>query len=192
MRIISKIGYILALLCYYGFCRYVPDYPFKLGKALRYCCCRLIFARCGRDVWIKRGAFFGPGHHVEIGDNSDIGRDAYIAGIGRGGRLVIGNNVMMAPDVLIYTRTHAFENPYLPINQQGSYSADVVIEDDVWIGTRSTILAGVTIGKGAVVGACALVPGDVPGNAIVGGVPARVIRMRGKKRQATLTMRNKN
>ena len=180
MKFIREINCILALLAYYSFCRYVPDYPFKLGKALRYCCCRLIFARCGRGVWVKRGAFFGPGRHIEIGDNSDLGRDAFIAGVGRGGRLVIGSNVMMAPDVLIYTRTHAFENPYLPIKQQGSYCADVYIEDNVWIGTRVTILAGVTIGEGAVVGACALVSKDVPKNAIVGGIPARIIRMRDK------------
>lgn len=179
-RVVREIGYVMALLAYYGFCRYVPDYPFKLGKALRYSCCKLIFSKCGRGVWIKRGAFFGFGRHIEIGANSDIGRGAYIAGIGSGGRLIIGDNVMMAPDVLIYTRTHAFENPYADIKQQGTYSADVVIEDNVWIATRVTILPGVRIGEGAIVGACALVPKDVPKHAIVGGVPAKIIKMRAK------------
>ena len=175
-RIVKEIGHVLALLVYYGFCRYVPDYPLKIGKTFRYWCCRLLFLKCGKGVWIKRGAFFGFGRQIEVGANSDIGRSAYIAGIGRGGRLVIGNNVMMAPDVLIYTRTHAFENPYIAMKEQGTYSADVIIEDNVWIGTRVTILPGVRIGEGAIVGACALVANNVPSNAIVGGVPARIIR----------------
>ena len=95
------------------------------------------------------------------------------------GRVIIGNNVMMGPDVCIYVRNHAFDRTDIPMNMQGfAPEKPVVIEDDVWIGARVIILPGVHIGTGAVIGAGAVVTKDVPDYAVVGGNPARILKMR--------------
>ena len=76
-------------------------------------------------------------------------------------------------------RNHAFDRTDIPMNQQGfTPEKPIVIEDDVWIGARVIILPGVHIGTGAVVGAGAVVTKDVPDYAVVGGNPARILKMR--------------
>ena len=94
------------------------------------------------------------------------------------GPLKIGDNVMMGPDVTILTHTHNIERTDIPMGLQGSIVKEVSIGDDVWIGMRSIIMPGVRIGNGVVIGAGAVVTKDVPDFAIVGGVPARIIRYR--------------
>ena len=85
---------------------------------------------------------------------------------------------MMGPDVTILTNTHNITRTDIPMGQQGSRVAGVTIGNDVWIGMRSIIMPGVKIGNGVVIGAGAVVTKDVPNYAIVGGVPAKVIRYR--------------
>ena len=94
------------------------------------------------------------------------------------GPLIIGNDVMMGPEVVILTYSHKFDRLDIPMNDQGSYVDPVMIGNDVWIGTRSIILPGVKIGNGVLIGAGAVVTKDVPDYAIVGGVPAKIIRYR--------------
>lgn len=90
----------------------------------------------------------------------------------------IGKNVMMGPDVTILTHTHNIERTDIPMGQQGMRISEVVIGNDVWIGMRVIIMPGVKIGNGVVIGAGAVVTKDVPDFAIVGGVPAKVIKFR--------------
>ncbi|MBI5750778.1 MAG: acyltransferase [Hydrogenophilales bacterium] len=85
---------------------------------------------------------------------------------------------MIAQAVTIRDTDHGFDDVSIPMKSQGINTRPVKIEDDVWIGHGAIILRGVTIGAGAVVAAGALVNKDVPPYAIVGGVPAKVIRMR--------------
>ena len=85
---------------------------------------------------------------------------------------------MMGPDVTILTHTHKIDRTDIPMDKQGSIVKGVTIGNDVWIGMRSIIMPGVKIGNGAVIGAGAVVTKDVPDYAIVGGVPAKVIRYR--------------
>lgn len=94
------------------------------------------------------------------------------------GPLRIGDNVMMGPDVTILTYTHNIARIDIPMGQQGSVVKEVTIGNDVWIGMRSIIMPGVKIGNGVVIGAGAVVTKDVPDYAIVGGVPAKIIRYR--------------
>ena len=95
------------------------------------------------------------------------------------GTVVIGDNVMMGPEVVVYSRNHQFVRTDIPMNQQGFQEERTVrIGDDVWIGGRVTLLPGVTIGTGAVIGTGSVVTRDVPPWAVVAGNPARILRSR--------------
>ena len=77
--------------------------------------------------------------------------------------------------------TYPFKSRYLGIHDETDTKGDIVISDDVWIGIRATILSGVHIGQGAIIAAGAVVSKDVPPYAIVGGVPAQIIKYRFNK-----------
>jgi maltose O-acetyltransferase len=90
----------------------------------------------------------------------------------------IGNNVIMGPDVKIYTKNHKFESVDIPIQYQGHTEDKTVIGNDVWLGANVIITPGVTIGNHVIVAAGAVVTKDVPDYAIVGGVPAKILKSR--------------
>jgi acetyltransferase-like isoleucine patch superfamily enzyme len=102
---------------------------------------------------------------VSIGLNSRVNRNCCLDV--RGG-LRIGDDVSVSPDVVVLTASHRVDDPAFRVETR-----PVVIEDNVWIGTRATILPGVTLGRGCVVCAGAVVTRDVAALAIVGGVPAQ-------------------
>ncbi len=118
--------------------------------------------------------FFGPGqvrrNGLVIGSNSIVNRDCCLDGRAP---LLIGDNVSISPYVTILTTGHGHNDPDFRLT-----SAPVVLEDHVWVGTRAMIMPGVTIGRGAVVGAGSVVTKDVEALAIVGGVPAKMIGRR--------------
>jgi len=167
------------ILCslYYGFASKLPVSYMPGGKfamKIRYWICSKLFRYCGKNVNIEPCAFIHSGKDISIGDNSAIGQYAALHGTVR-----IGNDVMMGPNVTIWTANHNFSQTDIPMNQQGiSGESPVTIKDDVWIGSNVVILAGVTIGQGAIVGAGAIVTKDVPDWAVVAGNPAKVIKMR--------------
>ena len=99
------------------------------------------------------------------------------------GPVMIGKDVMMASEVIILTANHTFDRLDIPMRLQGARDVKPVrIGDDVWIGMRSIILPGVQIGRGAVIGAGAVVTKDVPEYAVVGGNPAKVIKFRNENK----------
>ncbi|MBK7673470.1 MAG: acyltransferase [Candidatus Accumulibacter sp.] len=173
-----KILKTISLVLYYGLARWFPTQPmpgWKFGYAFRRMLVRRIGVSVGQSVIVKHNAQFGAGVGLVIGDRAQLGHNCRL-----GNNVTIGCDVVMGPDVIIMTSAHAFEDPYVPVNLQGALPIlAVTIGDDVWIGTRVIILPGVTIGRGAVIGAGAVVTKDVPPFAIVGGVPAKVIRYRG-------------
>jgi maltose O-acetyltransferase len=140
---------------------------FRWAKYARYIVAKGIVRKCGRNVNIQHGARFGPS--LEIGENSGLGENARI-----GSGTKIGDNVMMAADVIVCTQNHKYTEETF----DGFEKARVVIEDNVWIGYRAIILPGVTVGRNAIVGAGTVVTRDVPPYAIVGGAPARTLKMR--------------
>ncbi len=133
----------------------------------------------GRNLWLTCGGT--PEHHdhgyFEIGEHSFIGCNAVL---GAGGGVRIGNHVLIGQCVNIHAESHIFQDPDRLIKEQGVSYQGIVIEDDVWIGSKATILDGVTIGRGAVIGAGAVVTRSVSPYAIAAGVPARVIGSRGE------------
>lgn len=127
-------------------------------------------------LWLSCGGKpYGQGFFV-IGEHSYIG--AY-AVMGAGGGISIGNHVLIGQNVNIHAESHRFDDPTRLIKEQGVSYQGVVVEDDVWIGSKATILDGVTVRRGAIIGAGAVVTKSVPAKAIAVGVPARIIGYRG-------------
>lgn len=144
----------------------------KIAKKLRAATAKGFIRKCGKNVNIEHGAVISS--KLSIGDNSGIGVDCAC-----GGELIIGKDVMMGPECVIFSRNHEFADINVPMRLQGYQKAEpCVIGDDVWIGRRVMIMPGVTIGKGAILAAGAVVTKDVPEYAIVGGVPAKVLKFR--------------
>lgn len=172
-----NIGRVARFVAYYGLLRHMPASTGLFGsfwQRMRFHCCRRLFLACGENVNIERGAYFGGGRTIRIGENSGMGINAIVP---RG--TTIGANVMMGPDVTIIAQNHRFSRLDVPMNAQGfDVERPVTIGDDVWIGTRVIILPGVTIGAGSILGAGAVIAKDVPERAIVVGNPMRVLRFR--------------
>ncbi len=171
-KITRAIGYVL----YYFFARHLPSSgsPYRLfARQIRKLCAKMMFDKCGKHVNIEHGAFLASGIGIEIGDNSGIGLDCRVAG-----PLSIGSDVMMAPNVTIVTQNHEVSDLSKPMRLQTAPKKKVVIGSDVWIGTNAVIMPGVKIGNGAIIGAGAVVTKDVPDYAVVGGVPAKIIKSR--------------
>ncbi len=147
----------------------------KFGRKLRAWSAKKFLVSVGKNVNIEKGAMITS--LMEIGDNSGVGINATMHG-----KVIIGKNVMMGPEVIVYTQNHCIARTDIPMCQQGfAESKPVYIGDDVWIGGRVIILPGVHIGNGAVVGAGAIVTKDVPDYAVVGGNPAKILYMRNEK-----------
>ena len=139
------------------------------------------FADCGRNVSVGLYGDF-VGSHIHVGNDVYIGPHAsFIASIAH---IYIKDKVMFGPHVTIRGGDHRIdfvgkhiidvrEDEKLPNND-----ADVIIEEGAWICANCTILKGVTIGRGAVVAACSVVTKDVPPYAVVGGVPAKILKYR--------------
>lgn len=142
---------------------------------------RPLFGSHGRNFWFDpAGDYNFPNIHV--GHDVFLGRRPNLSAVHS--KIVIGNKVMFGPEVSIKAGNHntslvgrfmydVGEREKRPEDDRG-----VVIEDDVWVGTRAVILDGVTIGRGAIVAAGAVVTHNVPRYAIVAGIPARVLRLR--------------
>ena len=133
---------------------------------------RLYGIKIGKGTRIDMRLFVMRGESLSIGFNSHINRNTMLDA--RGG-LVIGNHVSISHNVVIMSGGHnvnssTFEGEHLPIK----------IEDYVWIGVNAVVLKGVTIGKGAIVAAGAVVTKDVPSGCVAAGVPAKVISQKGE------------
>lgn len=165
------------LLVYYSFVQYLPMQPFpgyKIFYRLRYFFVKRIIKECGKNNIIKNKCYFGNGNRLKVGDNSQLGQNARL-----NGTITIGKNVLMGPDVIIMSTSHAFSRIDIPINQQGAEEEEpVIIGDDVWIGTRVIILPGVSIGDHSIIAAGSVVTKSCEAYSIIGGIPAKCIKKR--------------
>jgi carbonic anhydrase/acetyltransferase-like protein (isoleucine patch superfamily) len=127
----------------------------------------------GEASWIAGHALVRG--DVEFGAHCTVNPYAMISG-----KVRCGDGVRIASHVSIVGFNHGFDDPTMPIHRQKHETLGITIEDDVWIGANAVVLDGVTVGKGAVIAAGAVVSKDVPSMAIVGGVPAKVVRYRGQ------------
>src|SRR3989344_2018812 len=141
--------------------------------SIRHLVFKLAGVKIGKGSTIHMGCKFFEPRGVTIGDDTKIGDNAFLDGRAP---LSIGNHVDLASSVLIYNSEHDIES-----EEFKTKNAPVEIGDYVFIGPRVIILPGVKIGKGAVVAAGAVLTKNVPNNAIVGGVPAKIIGERVNK-----------
>ncbi len=143
--------------------------------------------RFGRNCTLKRGVVIcGNGVVGEFGESLDIGDNVGISEntvVFVRGPIVVGNDTIIGPGVKIISENHRSTVAEYPIRLQGTSRRGIVIGENVWIGAGAVILDGVTIGPGAVVAAGAVVNRDVDSGAIVGGVPARIIKEPGNLKE---------
>lgn len=156
----------------YGMVKYIPP---PVGDY-----CRAFVLRCGaariRSWRIREGVTFWFPRRFAMGRNCTLNEWVYIDAYGG---ITLGDGVRVAARASLISVNHRFDDPDQPIHMQGLVPGRIVVGDDVWIGINATILAGVTIGRGAIVAAGAVVTREVPPLAIVGGVPAKIIGWRG-------------
>lgn len=167
---------------------------------------RLVFAgniQLGKNVYLDQGVYLhalpggisiGEGtflmHHttlhvfnfrglpqagITIGKNCFLGEFNIIRG--QGG-VHIGNDVYTGPMVQIVAVNHVYNNPDVPIREQGITAQGIVIEDDVWLGANVVVVDGVTIGRGSIIGAGSVVTANIPPYSIAVGTPAKPVKDR--------------
>lgn len=168
---------LLWLALFYLVANRLPNTPMPgsgLGMRLRIMCVRRIFKHAGASIKVHGDVNFGTGVSVSLGNYSSLNRGCWM-----GNDTVLGDHVMMGPEVVILSGSHNFERTDIPMVLQGAPVRDpVVIGNDVWIGTRTIILPGVRIGDHAIIGAGSVVTRDVEDWSIVAGNPARLIKKR--------------
>jgi acetyltransferase-like isoleucine patch superfamily enzyme len=164
-----------------------------LGRRLRLDGIAFIGPRCelevGREGTLELGRWSWIGHgskirshegNVSIGAKTVLGQECTISSYQH---ISIGRECVIADRVMLIDFDHGMVEVERPIRLQGIYKRDVHVGNNVWIGYGACILRGVIIGDNAVIGTNAVVTKDVPANAVVGGVPARLIRMRRRPRR---------
>ncbi|MDG1725904.1 MAG: acyltransferase [Emcibacteraceae bacterium] len=169
-KIVRYASYFFYILIF----RFTPeDYrPYALFFPLiRKILVNLFLLECGKNVRVKHNCDISP--NIRIGNNSEFGQRCLIYSGTK-----IGNDVIMGPDVKIYTRNHLISSIKTPIKYQGIEMKETIIGDDVWIGANVVILPGVTVYNHSVIAAGAIVTKDVPKYALVGGNPAKIIKYR--------------
>jgi len=151
-----------------GLCFVGPGVKFEIGPEAT--------VTLGRWSWIgHRCKVRAHEGHVSIGAKSVLGQECTISAYQH---VSIGRECIIADRVMMIDFDHGIVEVERPIREQGIYKRDVNVGHNVWIGYGACVLRGVTIGDNAVIGTSAVVTGEVPANAVVGGIPARVIRMR--------------
>jgi acetyltransferase-like isoleucine patch superfamily enzyme len=138
--------------------------------------------KIGSGVYIGSFTVIRVGGTSEASSMLEIGESTYIGELNNiragGGFIKIGKKCLISQQVSIIATNHGFARDVYIADQPWSTKKNVIIGDDVWIGCGVQIMPGVEIGSGAIVGAGSLVNKDIPPNAIVGGVPAEVLKFR--------------
>jgi acetyltransferase-like isoleucine patch superfamily enzyme len=164
-RFLTRAGYRMKLegMLFLG-----PRVTLEVGRSAR--------LRFGRWVWVGHGTKIRCHEgEVSIGDKTVLGQECTISAYQQ---ISIGEQCILADRVMLIDFDHNVSEVERPVRVQGIYKRDVRVGSNVWIGYGAQILRGVTIGDNSIVGAGSVVTKDVPANAVVGGAPARLIRMR--------------
>lgn len=157
-------AHLLRILHFYGYSHVLPRARMALGVGVR----------MAPNVSIRNG------ERISVGAGAHIGERCFLwAGDGHG-RIDIGEKALFGPEVFV-TASNYQTRPGIPVMDQPKIEKDVRIGRDVWLGARSVVVAGVTIGDGCVIGAGAVVTRSLPANTVAAGVPARIVGSRGSE-----------
>jgi acetyltransferase-like isoleucine patch superfamily enzyme len=156
--------------------RWRTDGPVFLGSGLELQVGRRGRVDFGRFVWIGHGTKIRCHEGVvEIGAKTVMGQECTISAYKR---VRIGEQCVIADRAMFIDFDHGVVEVERPIRQQGIYTREVEVGSNVWIGYGACVLRGVSVGDNSIVGTNSVVTKDVPANAVVAGVPARIVRMR--------------
>jgi len=180
----------------------IRNVPGMLGSYVRYNIYGFMLRKCGKHVRFPAGVYLKGYKNIELGNNVSFSEgnriyaesqtiESFIR-IGNNvnfntnvmvnadnmGEIIIGDDVMVGPNTVFRSANHEFRDPEKPIRLQGHTKGTIRVGSDVWIGANCVILSNVSIGKGVVVGAGAVVTKDVNDFEIVAGVPAKKIGSR--------------
>lgn len=147
----------------------------KIIGSLRTTFYGLFIGKIGKNTIILKGFGMTNPSQIKIGNNTQIN---FYVFMDAGGGIEIGNDVMVASYVYFASADHSYDRLDIPMIQQKTNCAKIIVEDDVWIGAHAIITKGVKIGKGSIVGAGSVVTKDVKPYSIVAGVPAKLIKNR--------------
>jgi acetyltransferase-like isoleucine patch superfamily enzyme len=151
-----------------GICFVCPGVHLEIGRGAT--------LRIGRWAWIGDGSKIRVHEgEVSIGAKTVMGQECTISAYQH---VAIGRECIVADRVMLIDFDHGVVEVERPIRLQGIYKRDVRVAHNVWIGYGACILRGVTVGENSIIGTSTVVTRDVPENAVVGGSPARIIRMR--------------
>lgn len=155
-----------------GIFRYFPS---AVGILIRMGLYKVFLRKAGSSLRIAEMVTIKFPEHITVGNNVSFNEYDWIDG---NGEIVIGNDVSIGPRVTMVSFEHGISDLATPIKRQPKELGKIIIEDNVWIGAGAIITSNVTIGTGSVVGAGAVVLRDVAPYSVVGGVPAKVLKMR--------------
>jgi len=144
-------------------------------RKIRYLYWLLRLKKCGKNFICCSGVKMHSAKNIIIGNDVRVGEDSYING--KGG-VIIGNNVHLGPQVFMWTSNHNYYKPEKLPYDGNAINKPIKINDNVWVGAKASIIPGVEIGEGAVIGMCAVVTKNVPPCAVVGGNPAKILKYR--------------
>lgn len=162
-------------------CSHALHFLSRIMRRVRMAIWRPLFAAHGRNFWFDPGGEYSYGN-ISVGDDVSLGVRPRISA--PRSKIVIGSKVMFGPEVAIHGGNHTttllgrFMSDVGEEEKRENDDLGVTIEDDVWVGTKAIILDGVTIGRGSIVGAGAIVTKSVPPYSIVAGNPAKILRFR--------------
>ena len=147
------------------------------GLAIRYILIRTLAKQCGKNISIQPDVYIFNPQNLSLGNNVSIHPMTYIE-CGKNGKIQIGNDVSIAHGVTILAENHIYNRLDIPIKDQGLIEKETVIEDNIWIGAKATILSGRKISSGCVIGSNCVVTKDTIENTIIVGNPGRIIKER--------------
>ncbi len=154
----------------HGFLKNIPG---QVGMTLRNKLLPKYFASCGQGVFIQEGVRFLNIHKISVGDRVGLGNGSFLQGAGE---IILGDNVLLGPDVKIWSTNHVIADVDRPILDQGWEYKKVIIGEGCWLGANVIILPGVELPEGCVVSAGAVVGiKKFPPYSIIAGNPARVV-----------------
>lgn len=128
-------------------------------------------------VMMRLGALYAETGSIEIGNHVGTNTNVLIDA-NESGKILIGNDCLIGPNVVLRASDHTFTRADIPIQRQGHSAGVIVLEDDVWLAANVVVTRDTRIGRGSIVGAGSVVTHDIPPYSIAAGAPARVIGSR--------------